>query len=280
MTNPKPQPTPFTNPLQRQRELPRNLFSFSSARARRELGLNKPRLVPMTHGTNAEHDSNSSASASDSSADEYQAQLDLFAQRNLFGPEFDVLDELSYNADKFKALGPDKQQITCYNVPSIVSYNIDRIVKKLNNAHGKNIVLACLVSYGVAQLYKNPHVKELTELRDKILDDHPSNSGRDVIEFYDFFRSFKIDIPDDSAGLSRERTNVIIPEWLAQSLGGLATRLGAPVFSLLIICAMYTLISQPIVIDAHQKQLSQAIDTFLRRVEFRKRIATVLVEML
>lgn len=210
-----------------------------------------------------------------------QTQIDLFEQQNLFGPDFDVIEELTLNKEKYLAKGPDKQQITIYGVPSLVSYNLDRIQHRLLDGKvSTHPIVSCCVSFGVSQLYKNQHVKDLADLRAQFLDDHIVNSGRDVLEFYQLLKVFRVDIPDDSAGLKSEKSNYLIPEWLAQNLGGLAKRLGAPVSNLLIICVMLTLAIQSTTIIAHQKQLAQLVDTFYRRVEMRKRIAEVLLEML
>lgn len=245
---------------QRTRNFPRNIYSFSSEKARRDLKFK----------------SRDSVSASPP----LQQQIEVFEQKNLFGPDFDVIEELTLNKERYVAYGPDKEQITVYGIPSLVSYNIERIKHKLIDKIGINPIISCCVSYGVSQLYKNPNIRDLADFRDALLEDRIANSSRDVIEFYDLLKSFKIDIPDGSAGLSGNKATVLIPEWLAQSLGGLAAKLGAPKTSLVIICCMFTLATQPTTTEDHQKQLSYSIDTFLRRVEMRKRIASILLETL
>jgi len=245
---------------------PRNIYSFSSQKAKRDLQRHK------------EHREGSSSL----SHPPISHQIELFEQQNLFGPDFDAIEELTLNAERYKAHGNERQQLSVYDIPSVVSYNLDRIQHRLNSTLKLSLhpIISCCISFGISQLYKNPHVRDLADFRDRFLEDHIVNSGRDVLEFYALLKVFKIAIPDDSGGLKSEKMNILLPEWLAQNLGGLAKKLGAPVSSLLIICTMLTLSVQPTTIEAHQRQLSQAIDTFLRRVEMRKRIAEVLLETL
>ena len=261
----------------RTKDFPRNIYSFSSEKAKRDLR-HKPRSNSISQSHSQSH---SQSLTSTAPSESLQSQIEIFEQQNLFGPDFNVIEELTLNKERYVACGPDKEQITAYGVPSVVSYNLDRIKSRVREAKcGMNQIISCCVSFGVSQLYKDPNIRDLAEFRDQLLEDHVANSGRDVIEFYDLLRSFKIDIPDDSGGLSSNKTTILLPEWLAQNLGGLASKLGAPKSSLVIICVMLTLAVQPSTIDAHKKQLSQAIETFLRRVELRKRIASVLLEML
>jgi hypothetical protein len=253
----------------RTKDFPRNIYSFSSEKAKRDLKSRSPRKQ------------SSSSSTSSATSESLQSQIELFEQQNLFGPDFDVIEELTLNKERYVAYGPDREQITAYGVPSVVSYNLDRIKSRTRESKcGMNQIISCCVSFGVSQLYKDPNIRDLADFRDQLLDDHVANSGRDVIEFYDLLRSFKIDIPDDSGGLSSNKTTILIPEWLAQNLGGLASKLGAPKSSLVIICIMFTLAIQTTTIEAHRKQLALLLDKFLDRVKFRKRVAEVLLEEL
>lgn len=270
--------TSFSSPSS-SREFPRNIYSFSSEKARRDL---KSQSKSQSHSSSKSQSRGHSISSITSQIDLDQ-QIEIFEQQNLFGPEFDVIEELLLNKERYIAYGgPQRIQLTVYGIPSVVSYNIERIAQKLKSDKiGAQSIISCCASFGVAQLYKDPHIRDLANYREQFLEDHDINNGRDVIEFYDLLRTFKIDIPDDSGGLSaRGKSTILIPEWLAQNLGGLASRLGAPASSLLIICVMFTLATQSTVIESHKKQLSSAIETFLRRVEFRKRVASLLLEML
>lgn len=270
------------------KELPRNIYSFSSARAKRDLRArtngasnDSPNAASNRSAHSKSRTSESESADTATAAATFDQQIELFEQQNLFISDFDVIEELNDNKSKYLTFADNREQISIYRVPSVVSYNIDRIKRRLQDKSGIHPIYSCCASYGIAQLYKNPHVRDLADLRDLLLEDHIVNSGRDVIEFYDLLRSFKIEIPDDSGGLASEnKTNVLVPEWLAQSLGGLASKLGAPKASLLVIATMYTLAMQASTIEPHQKQLNYSVDTFLRRVEFRKRIASVLLEML
>lgn len=253
--------------------LPRNIYDLSSARAKRDLRRSSKLEIDLAKRARELEQYVHNPQDLDSS--------DSLVQPSLFASEFDVIEELSFNRERYTAYGDSKAQVTIYGVPSLVSYNIERLQQKIQPKIGTHPIVACCASYGVVQLYKNNHTRDLGDFREALLDDSIANNetiGRDLLEFYSLLKSFKIEIPDDSGGLRSEKSNYLIPEWLDQNLGGLASRLGAPKSSLMIICIMYTLATQESTPKYQKKQLMRAIDIFLCRVEFRKQIASLLLK--
>src|SRR6476660_3462077 len=100
--------------------LPRNIYSFSSAKAKRDLSFR-----PLQRNATPKPRPSLSESAP------LKTQIELFEQDNLFGPDFDVVEELETNKERYTAYGDAKEQITSYGVPTIVSYNLDRIERRL-----------------------------------------------------------------------------------------------------------------------------------------------------
>jgi uncharacterized membrane protein len=121
-------------------------------------------------------------------------------------------------------------------------------------------------------------VKIIRKLRKQLhLDD--KSSAWQIDEIASWFRNFQLSIPDPSAS-GIKSLNILIPEHLKKELTSFSSDLGVSFSTIATLALMATLHIQPATLREHQEIIAVALEFFLKRVKFRRKVSEALLEVL
>lgn len=192
--------------------------------------------------------------------------------------EVRLVNELSQNRDQYAG----EEFITLYDWLTIISLNIDRIraftqILDGNEQPGLFVAVSAAIHHGLRVVVRSEVSKKMLEVKKAIA--IAQNKHPWVLEHLDdFFSKDPISLPNES-GTGRRRKNVKIPRTLATILADLGRNMGCSRSNLALIAVMITLSEQRETIYQHAKIMSGTVDMFFKRLEFRTKVARLLLEM-
>lgn len=194
--------------------------------------------------------------------------------------EVRLVSELSQNREQY--IG--EEFFTLSFCPNYISYNIDRIRaythEKDNYTQpqpGAFVAMSAAIHWGLRVLIRSDVSKKMLEVKKAVVlaqGKHPW-----VLEHLDdFFGKDPISLPNES-GAGGKKRNIKIPRTLGTILAELSKDLGCSKSNIALIAMLITLSEQPQTIPQHAKIMANTVDMFFKRLEFRTKVARLILEM-
>lgn len=187
-----------------------------------------------------------------------------------FRPDFDVIDELTNNRDKYIAKSGESINLSILNFPEVCRMNIDRLrarAEEVVTKPGKHPAISACFKCSVDRLNNHDVFVRLQNHKHRFDLGADTTNGDVASLMYSFLTThFKIDLPGGGG-----RQNVNVPEHIHTGLSSLASELGADIQDLAVMCVFIALVEQPDTNKDHADQMQMYIDRFVSRAEIRTR---------
>lgn len=191
---------------------------------------------------------------------------------------FDVVSELEFNLSRYTA-PDDCQWLSISTFPGYLLTAVDTC-----RAHSVSIktpnqssALTCCIAGGLPQFYDHEEIRALIALKEALhLAAGQAIDSESVEMAAEYFRDFPLGIPGTVA--KARRVNVPMPSSIKKQVTERATELGVEIGQLGVLCIMNTISSQTVVHPKHAVLARDTVDSFLRGVRLRRRVAEVFLE--
>jgi len=182
-------------------------------------------------------------------------------------PLYDILNELKTNREDY--LG--SEWLSLYGFPAYIKTCIDGVRKKVKsggNPPGFSPASACCLAYGIGTLTTHPAIRALLDLKTAV--DTAENVDPDELEeLAGFLRNFPLSLPNATTSGNIRRHNIVLPEKVKTDLSELSGELGTHISTLALICMAVALHDQPSLLGGYRKDLTMAVEKFIKRVVLR-----------
>lgn len=195
-----------------------------------------------------------------------------------FSPRFNLVAELELNSNFYQA--PDNcEWLSIPTFPGYVLTALDTCRAQCVSVKtpSRSVTVSCAIHHGIKQFYRDSDIEDLIELKEDFHRRAGKAMDSESVEMAaEFFRHFPLGIPGTVS--QARRFNVPLSPSIKKQVAERASELGLGIGPMGVLCIMVTISSQTVVHPKHAELASATVQSFLRGVRLRRRVAEVFLE--